>query len=42
MTTKTWQGPAFGSQSARFSLNGLHPNLMTTGKMPYDVSSAVN
>ena len=36
MATKSWDGAAFGSQSTRFNLNGLHPNLYTTGKMPYD------
>jgi hypothetical protein len=36
MATKAFEGPAFGSQSARFNLNGIHPNLLSTGKMPYD------
>ena len=36
MATKSWDRAAFGSQSTRFNLNGLHPNLYTTGKMPYN------
>lgn len=39
-SSKTWKGPVFGSQSVRFSGNGLHPNLLTTGRMPYDIKSA--
>lgn len=39
MTTKAFEGPAFGSQSARFNLNGIHPNLLNTGKMPYDTKT---
>lgn len=39
-SSKTWKGPVFGSQSVRFSGNGLHPNLLTTGRMPYDIRSA--
>ena len=38
LTAKTWDKPAFGSQSLRFNLNGVHPNLYATGKMPYDTS----
>lgn len=36
LTHKSWDKPAFGSQSIRFHLNGLHPNLYATGKMPYE------
>lgn len=36
MSGKPTGGVAFGSQSARFSLSGIHPNLLATGKMPYD------
>lgn len=27
---------AFGSQSARFNQNGVHPNMLSHGRMPYD------
>jgi hypothetical protein len=40
MATKAFEGPAFGSQSARFNLNGIHPNLLSTGKMPYDTKTS--
>jgi hypothetical protein len=30
---------AFGSQSIRFNVNGLHPNLLTNGVMPYSGST---
>jgi hypothetical protein len=36
MSNKKLDGAAFGSQSARFNLNGIHPNLLTNGHMPYD------
>lgn len=26
----------FGSDSARFTTVGVHPNLLATGRMPYD------
>ena len=38
LAAKSWDRAAFGSQSLRFNLNGLHPNLYATGKMPYDSS----
>ena len=35
---KTWSGAPFGKQSARFSVSGLHPNLLINGQIPYDSS----
>lgn len=35
---KGYKGHAFGSQSKRFNLNGIHPNLLVNGRMPYDSS----
>lgn len=35
---KGFDGYAFGSQSSRFNQNGLHPHLLTNGRMPYDSS----
>ena len=43
--TKTWSGAPFGSQSTRFNINGLHPNMLTNGFIPYEpthVSQPVN
>jgi len=34
MTSKS--AGAFGSKSARFNQNGIHPNMLYTGRMPYD------
>jgi hypothetical protein len=31
MSAKAFDRAAFGSQSARFTLNGVHPNLLATG-----------
>ncbi len=43
---KEWSGAPFGSQSDRFNVRGLHPNMFTkTGHIPYDAilrTSAVN
>jgi hypothetical protein len=36
MTTKGFEGHAFGSQSSRFNTLGVHPNLLATGRMPYE------
>ena len=33
---KVFRGHAFGCQSKRFNLNGIHPNLLSNGRMPYD------
>jgi hypothetical protein len=36
--TKTWSRAPFGTQSARFSINGLHPNMLVSGYIPYETS----
>lgn len=33
--SKKIEGHPFGSQSSRFNLNGIHPNRLAVGKMPY-------
>lgn len=35
---KGYKCHAFGTQSKRFNLNGIHPNLLVNGRMPYDSS----
>lgn len=30
---------AFGSKSDRFNQNGVHPNMLYTGRMPYDTET---
>lgn len=35
---KGFEGHAFGTKSDRFNQNGLHPNLLVNGRMPYDSS----
>lgn len=34
--SKKIEGHPFGSQSSRFNLNGVHPNRLAVGKMPYE------
>jgi hypothetical protein len=42
ISSKRFEGSAFGSQTARFNLNGIHQNLLTNVKMPYDLKTTSN